>query len=361
MDRTLFKTLLAFAGAILFLYLLYAILAPFLALMIWAGAIGSVTYPLYRTLLNRCQGRPIICAALMTSAVTLSLVLPLIGLVITLSHEITLAYQYLERLTNNGNGLAVSQLLQHPILAPWIDRLRPLTDPLNLELDTMVLPALKKGLTVMLNYSTDIVKNLFGFVFKMVLLVITLFFLYKDGARFVQRCWQLLAFSDQLQTRIADTVSRVLRAVLYGVILTCMVQGALGGLGFWVAGLPSPLLFGTLMALCAPIPFIGTALIWLPGAIYLLTQGQTVAGITLIAWGTLVVSSIDNILRPLFISTNAKLPILLIVFGVLGGFLAFGLSGVVAGPLVLAVVLVLLDAYHAETMLPPVQQPDSDA
>ena len=361
MDRTLFKTLLAFAGAVLFLYLLYAILSPFLALMIWAGAIGSVTYPLYLRLLARCQKREIICAGLMTTAVTLALVLPMIGMMIALSHEVAIAYHYLERLTAGSDGMTVDRLLQHPLLTPLLERLQPLIGPFNLDLEGILLPALKQGLSVLLNYSTGVVKNLLGFVLKMVLLVITLFFLYKDGAYFMQRCWQLLEFNQQLQARIVDTVGRVLRAVMYGVILTCMVQGTLGGLAFWATGLPSPLLFGTLMALCAPIPFVGTALIWLPGAIYLLTQGQTAAGISLIIWGALIVSSIDNVLRPLFISTNAKLPILLIVFGVLGGFLAFGLSGVVAGPLVLAVVLVFLDAYRADSILPPAQGADSDA
>lgn len=346
MDRTLFKTLLAFGATVLFLWLLYGILSPFLALLVWAGAIGSVTYPLYRRLLKRCQGRAIISAALMTTAVTLALVLPIIGLVIILSREVAQTYHYLERINAAGTGPALSQLLQHPTLMPWLERLRPLTGPLELDLDGMLIPAFKQGLTALLNYSTDVVKNLFGFTLKMVLLVITLFFLYKDGARFIQRCWQILDISEPLQVTIAITVGRVLRAVLYGVILTCMVQGTLGGLGFWVAGLPSPFLFGTLMALCAPIPFIGTALIWLPGVLYLLSQGQTTAGIALAIWGVAVVSSIDNILRPLFISTNAKLPILLIVFGVLGGFLAFGMSGVVAGPLILAIIMVFLDAYR---------------
>jgi predicted PurR-regulated permease PerM len=361
MDRALFKTILACGGAVLFLYLLYAILSPFLSLMIWAGALGSVTYPLYQRLLSRCRQQEIICAALMTTAVTLALVLPMIGLMVALSHEVAVAYHYLERLTAGNDGLTLERLLQHPALAPVLERLQPLIGPINLELDSILLPTVKQGLSVMLNYSTGIVKNLLNFVLKMVLLVITLFFIYKDGAYFMQRCWQLLEFSPQLQDRIVDTVGRVLRAVMYGVILTCMVQGTLGGLGFWVTGLPSPLLFGTLMAFCAPIPFVGTALIWLPGVVYLLAQGQTAAGVGLAIWGALMVSSIDNVLRPLFISTNAKLPILLIVFGVLGGFLAFGLSGVVAGPLVLALVLVLLDAYRADSILPPAQSTDSDS
>jgi predicted PurR-regulated permease PerM len=207
----------------------------------------------------------------------------------------------------------------------------------------MVLPTIKKGLAAMLNYSTGIVKDFFGFLFKLVLMLITLYFIYKDGPRSLKAFWQVVPIGDGVRKTITETVSRVLGAVMFGVIMTCMVQGALGGLGFWVAGLPSPLMFGTLMALCAPIPFVGTALIWLPGAVYLLTQGQTMPGILLIAWGALAVGCIDNILRPLFISGRAKLPILVIVFGVLGGFLAFGLSGVVAGPVILALVLVFLD------------------
>jgi len=285
MDRTLFKTLLAFGATMLFLWLLYGILSPFLALLVWAGAIGSVTYPLYLKLLQRCQRREIICAVLMTGGVTLAFVLPMIGLIIILSHEATLTYQYLERLTNGNPGPVLAQVLQHPYLAPWLERIQPMVASLDVDLHGMLMQAFKQGLTLLLNYSTSVVKNLFGFLLKMVLLVITLFFLYKDGARFIQCCWQVLAISEQLQATIASTVGRVLRAVLYGVILTCVVQGTLGGLGFWVAGLPSPFLFGTLMALCASIPFIGTALIWLPGALYLLAQGQTLAGLLLILWG----------------------------------------------------------------------------
>jgi len=144
----------------------------------------------------------------------------------------------------------------------------------------------------------------------------------------------------------------VLGAVMYGIVLTCLVQGTLGGLGFWVAGLPSPILFGALMAICALIPIIGTALIWLPGALYLLMHGQTMYALLLIAWGVVVVSGIDNIIRPLFISGIAKLHILIIVLGVLGGILAFGITGVVAGPVILALVLVFFEESRQETALP---------
>lgn len=349
MDRTLFKTLIAYSAALLFVYLLFAILSPFLAMLVWAGAVGVITYPLYERLLARCNGREIIAAVLMTTAVVLALIVPLIGLIFTLSREVALAYQYLELASSGGTGFAPAEILNHPSLAPWLERLRPLIGTFDLDLESMMLPAFKKGLAAMLNYSTGIVKNFFQFLFKLILMLITLFFIYKDGPRALQAFWQVVPIAEKLRNTIIETVSRVLGAVMFGVIMTCVVQGALGGLGFWAAGLPSPFLFGTLMALCAPIPFVGTALIWLPGAVYLLMQGQTMPGILLIVWGSLAVGGIDNILRPLFISGKAKLPILVIVFGVLGGFLAFGFSGVVTGPVILALLLVFLDTCREET------------
>ena len=353
MDRSLFKTLMAYTFALLLIYLLYTILSPFLGALVWAGAIGVITLPLYEKLLTRIRGREIIAAALLTVAVVLAVIIPLVGLVFTLSKEATLAYQYLENVTDSGSTLALGNLLNHPAVIPWLERIKPLTSSLNLDLDAMVLPTVKKGVAALLNYSTGFVKNFFGFLFKLVLMVIALFFFYKDGTRFLERFWLVVDIREGLKTTVAETIKRVLGAVMYGIVLTCMVQGALGGLGFWAAGLPSPILFGALMAICALIPFIGTALIWIPGALYLLMHGQTIHALLLAAWCIVVVSGIDNIIRPLFISGIAKLHILIIILGVLGGILSFGLTGVVAGPVILALFLVFFEASRQE---PPLSQ-----
>jgi len=352
MDRSLLRTLLVYTFALVLMYLLYIILAPFLGALVWAGAIGVITLPLYEKLLHRCQGRELTAAALLTAAVVLAVIIPLVGLIFTLSREAALAYQYLEKATATGFTLDLGNVLQHQALVPWVERIRPLTSSLNLELDAMLLPAVKKGIAAVLNYSTGIVKNFFGFVIKLVLMVITLFFFYKDGANFLERFWPAAVIREGLKVTIIETVKRVLGAVMFGIVLTCLVQGTLGGLGFWVAGLPSPLLFGALMAVCALIPIIGTALIWLPGALYLLMNGQTLQGLLLIAWGIVVVSSIDNIIRPLFISGIARLHILVIVLGVLGGILAFGITGVVAGPVILALAFVFFEESRQEIMVP---------
>jgi len=346
MDRTLFITLISVAMTLLFFYLLVTILAPFLAVLVWAGAIGIITYPLYARVLEYCHRNEILAATLLTTAMVLAVVGPMVGLLFTLSREAALAYYHLEKISVSSELMAPAEVLNHPWLAPMMTRLRPLIDSLHLELDTMILPALKNGLAGMLNYSTSIIKNFLGFLFKLVLMLLTLFFIYKDGSRFLQRFWQVIAISESLRSAIVTTVTRVLEAVMYGVMLTCLIQGILGGIGFLVAGLPSPFLFGALMTICAPIPFIGTALIWLPGAVYLLMQGKILTGIVLIVWGVLVVSGIDNIIRPLFISGKSKLPILVIIFGLLGGILSFGTAGLVIGPVALALVMVFLDAYR---------------
>lgn len=352
MDRSLFSTLLAYTFALLLLYLLYSVLSPFLGTLVWAGAICVISHPLYEKLLIRCKGRDITAAALLTAAVVLAVILPLVGLIFTLSREAALAYQYLENATVDGSTLALGNILNHPAVIPWLERIRPLTSSLSLDLDAMLLPTVKKGIAAMLNYSTGIVKNFFAFLFKLVLMVITLFFFYKDGVHFLERFWRVVAIREGLKASINETVNRVLGAVMYGIVLTCLVQGTLGGLGFWAAGLPSPILFGALMAICAMIPIIGTALIWLPGALYLLMHGQTMHALLLVAWGVVVVSGIDNIIRPLFISGIAKLHILVIVLGVLGGLLAFGITGLVAGPVILALVLVFFEESRQEYMLP---------
>lgn len=346
MDRKLITTLLAFSFALLLFYLLFLITAPFLAMLVWAAAIGSITHSIYKKLLLSCNGRDKTASFIMTASVVLAFILPLIGLIFTLSREAAQAYQYLEISTFNSGS--IPNIMSHPAVAVWLDKLKPLTAPFGLSLETMILPAIRQGVSYLLNYSTEIVKNFFVFLIKLVLLIIALFFVYKDGSSFLEKLWLATGVDEKLKNTICETVSRVLGAVMYGIILTCIVQGTLGGLGFWAVGLPSPFLFGTLMAICAPIPIIGTAIFWLPGAIYLLIQGKTVAGVILMIWGALAVSSIDNVIRPLFISGKSKLHLLVIIIGVLGGIVAFGITGVVIGPIILALFIVFLEVYQQE-------------
>jgi len=189
------------------------------------------------------------------------------------------------------------------------------------------------------------VKNFISFLVKLILTVITLFFIYKDWGHFQQEFWSIIPLKKADCDLLENTIKRILKAVIFGIVLTCLVQGVLGGIGFWFSGLPLPLLFGAIMALCALIPFVGTALVWLPAVCYLLLQGEVTKGIILLLWGLFIVGTIDNFIRPIFISSKAGTPVLLIALGALGGLVAFGPSGMVFGPVLLVLLRALYDIY----------------
>lgn len=347
MDRKVFFALVTFAFSLFALWLVYTIVGPFLRPLGWAAVLGLLTFPLYRQLRKWLGERETLAAALMTPAVVLTLILPVVGLMALLTQEVIAFSQLLRQASAAGPLLDLSHFQDWPWIKPLLSIIQPLIDRLNLDIPAMVAPAAEKLTSVALDYSRAMVANFFTFVIKLLLMVVALFFIYRDGEGFVRGFWSVVPLDDSSRQVLASTVKRVLTAVIYGIFLTCLVQGFLGGLGFWFTGLPSPILFGAAMVLLAPVPIVGTALIWGPGAVYLFSQGETVLAGVLIAWGVLVVGSIDNILRPLFISGRGKVPILLVAIGVLGGLVSFGLIGVITGPLVLALFLALFDIYKA--------------
>ncbi|ABB31392.1 protein of unknown function UPF0118 [Geobacter metallireducens RCH3] len=348
MDRGHFYALVAFSFCAILGYVVYAIVSPFLNSLGWAAVIGILTFPIYRRLRAGLGARDTLAAGLMTPATVLTLVVPFVGLTFFLVQEAAVAYGFLEKIAADGGESLVMSIQNHPVVKPWIARIEAYTGPLGFEIDTRFLPEMKEVAARVLNYSKEIVKNVFIFSIKLLLMVITLFFIYRDGERVQRHALAVIPLTEANKQILTDTVRRVLKAVMYGVFLTCLVQGALGGIGFWAAGLPSPLLFGAIMAVCALIPVVGTGLIWLPAAIYLLANGEVVKGIGLIIWGFVAVSSIDNVIRPFFISGRAKLPVLVIAIGGLGGLASFGLLGAVAGPIVLALFLALFEMYRDE-------------
>jgi predicted PurR-regulated permease PerM len=345
MDRRIFFTLMIFSLLLGFLYLVYSILAPFLETLGWAAVIGISTFPLYRRLRNRFPGRDTAAASIMTPAVILTLVIPFALMITLLTAESAGVYQYLEKMATGGGPDLLENVRRNPHIRPLLESIQPLLGSFELDMETTLLPALKNLASYLLGYSTALIKNFFVMIIKLVLMVITLFFLYRDGEGFLQRVISVLPLGRADIDMLMDTVKRVISAVIYGILLTCFVQGALGGVGFWMCGLPSPPLFGALMAVSALIPVVGTALIWLPGALWLILQGEVLKGVFLLAWGALVVGMIDNFIRPFFISGKAHLSILVIALGVLGGVFAFGPLGVVTGPIVLAIFLALFEIY----------------
>jgi predicted PurR-regulated permease PerM len=193
------------------------------------------------------------------------------------------------------------------------------------------------------------VMSALGTLVSVLLMVFVLFFVLRDGPTVMRRITNLLPIEHDRRGRLARHLADMTRAVFLGIGLTALIQGALVGVGFWIAGLPSPLVFGVAGVIAALIPMVGAALVWVPGALYLAFGGDYGHAIFLAAWGAIVISMVDNFLRPMLISGRSEVPTLAVFVGVMGGLAAFGFVGLFIGPIVLGL-LVALFRYESEVL-----------
>ena len=183
-------------------------------------------------------------------------------------------------------------------------------------------------------------KLLNGFI-----MVFIMYYLFKEGREFIAELKAWLPLRRQYKDLMTEQFDQVVYAVLYGTVVTAFIQGFVGMIGLWVFGVDSPVLLGLLMILLAMLPFVGPAIVWLPAAILKVMEGDNVNGIGLLIYGLLIVSTVDNIIRPKLIGMKSKVHPVVVLLGVLGGLSAFGLLGVIIGPLLLAIALEFFKIY----------------
>jgi len=184
-------------------------------------------------------------------------------------------------------------------------------------------------------------------VTQIIVMAYLLFYFLRDGPLILDAVASVLPLSESDTQKIFARIGETIRISLYGKLLVSSIQGSLGGLIFWWIGLPAPVLWGFLMVLVSAFPLLGTFVIWCPAAVILAFQGDWVRALILIAWGLLVIHSVDNFLGPILVGTTLRLHTLLIFFAVLGGVVAFGPSGFVLGPVIVAVVVAVFEIQHS--------------
>ena len=190
--------------------------------------------------------------------------------------------------------------------------------------------------------------NIASGIIKAFFVVFTMYYLFRDGDRIVSKLPAALPLERRQSEAIISRTRDVVSASVYGIVVIASLQGLLGGLAFWILGIPSPLLWAVLMTFVCMIPVLGSFLVWLPLAIYLAATGHWTKAILLVIWGGLVISTIDNFLRPKWMKNQTRLHELLVFFSVLGGISVFGLLGIILGPVVLAITLGLLQTFRAQ-------------
>ena len=328
------------------IYLLYQILLPFLPSIIWAILLAMVFYPLFQKLQRFLKKREVLSALVMTLSVLVIIVLPFTLLLSSLASDVVNIYHQVEEMIKTGQLQGYFERVKEiPILKGILARLGEHIDFSYMDPLPLLLKNLNQISTFIFNQTTMLLKGFSTFIAGFFFTLLSLYYLFKDGSRLFGRLKEIAPLASKEKDLLIQRFKDMIYATIYGGILIAMIQGVLGGVSFWVLGLPSPVFWGTAMALFSFIPLGGTALIWAPAGIILLIGGAVLKGIVLLGIGEFVISIVDNLVRPSFISTRTNIHPLLLFFAVLGGVQAFGLIGLVAGPLIATLFLTLIEIY----------------
>jgi len=322
--------------------LLFMIVRPFLEAILWSMLLAFLLFPAQRTLSLRLRGRSTLTALILTVVTTVVLIAPAPLLAVTFARQAGDLFGRLQRVVTGSGISGPGDLLSIPLVSRalrWAEAVAPIDAQQVRDWLIGGAQALLQGLVVV---SGAFVVGALNALVGLTITLFLLFFFLRDGEAMVGTAVRLIPLDRQRRGQIVDHVGAVTRAVVFGSLLTALVQGLLVGIGFALVGLPSPVVFGALAALASLIPMIGTTLVWVPAVGVLLVQGRWVAAIVLLAWSVAVVSSADNVVRPLFISGRAQISTLPVFLGLLGGVSAFGPIGLVVGPVLVALTLALL-------------------
>jgi predicted PurR-regulated permease PerM len=325
----------------------FRVMEPFIVPVVWATILAFVTWPAYERLRVLCRGRSIVASLLMTTAVSVAVIAPLAWLAVVLRIELIRAWHETQALLAGGLQLPPALLK-----LPWIgEQLRDLATRVAQDPHALGLEVRKVA-----DHSFDDITHVIGGisrnVVKLLLTVVSLFFVYKGGQRSAHQLAQ--ALEQVLGPRVHNyllAIEQTVKAVVYGLVLAALVQGVLVGLGYWIAGVGAPVFLAALTTVCGLIPFAAPA-IWGGVCAWLFVKGSTVAGVGLLIWGGVVMGWTDHVVRPLLISREAEIPFLIVMFGVLGGLASFGLVGLFVGPVILAVLLAIWREWLLESHQP---------
>ena len=347
------QKVLLFGLIFILFYLSFQVLKYFIVPVLWAAIIAYITWPLYHSVQKLCGPRPTLSATIMISMVVLVVGIPLTFAIFMLQHEGRNLFYELQRQVFSGH-LDVPQFIRDlPIIGKEVTRtLKEInTDP------NSIVQNVSGWFQSHLNYGRLVLSEISKNIFKLCFAVMSLFFFYRDGQTILNQVSKALEMV--IGPRIhhyLDTISETTRAVVYGVGLTAIAQALLAGLSYFVAGVPNPMVLTIVTFIFALIPF-GPPVAYSAVSLWLFSQGQTIEAIGVMAWGVCVVSTADNVIRPLVISGATQIPFLLIMFGVLGGLASFGMVGLFVGPVILAVLLAIWREWLHEQVHDPLMMP----
>jgi predicted PurR-regulated permease PerM len=347
-------------------YAVLLIIKPFLGPLLWAGLLAILLFPANRQLRTAFRDRRTAAAALLTLATALMLVVPSIFLGIVFGRQATDLVARLQASAAQHQIQNATDVLQLPEVDRVVQRVEAMLPVDADQIRTSVLAGSQRLVESVVSLGGSLFASVFGIVVSIILALFLFFFFVRDGERIIERAMTLVPLDERRKGRLLVHVGAVIQAVVLGSLVTAVAQGTLVGISFALVGLPSPIVFGVLSVGAALIPLVGTAIVWVPAALALGFGGHWGGALFMVVWSVAVVSTADNVIRPLFISRGTNLTTLPVFIGLIGGLSAFGTIGMFLGPVVVALVLALLEFAEealaekkVETAQPlePVEQP----
>jgi predicted PurR-regulated permease PerM len=349
--RTAFVLVLVVGITVLFL----AVAWPFLKPLLIGAILAGLCRPLYLWLVKLFRGRKSLASAMTLLILFVVIAGPLsafLGVVIRQAlHVSEQAIPWLRQHFGATSGFNAHDWLVHrfPSLADYIPAQDDLLDNVG--------GAAKSAGTFLVAAGSRVTAGTAAFLLDLFVMIYATFFFLRDGPAILEKIFYYMPLTDEDEERMLHRFVSVTRATVKGTLIIGLLQGTLAGLAFWPAGIDGAAFWGTMMVILSIVPGIGAALVWVPAAIYLFVSGHTMAGLLLTAWCAGVVGTIDNVLRPMLVGKDAKMPDLLILVGTLGGLFLFGPIGFIVGPIVCGLFLTAWDIYGAafKDVLPPVK------
>ncbi len=322
----------------------WLVIAPFLSAVLWAAILVFTTWPVYRWITRRLRLRDTWAAGGMVLLTAVLIVLPLALVAPAGADDIQLLRAAVEAAIARGLPNAPAWLERVPLIGitaaeywnTWAADLSAIGDTLRPYFGAIV----ENGLKIMLSIA--------GGLLQFLLALVVAFFFYASGDVLAASLTRIVnRIAGERAPRLIQVTGATIRGTVYGILGTAIVQGFLTAFGLWMSGVPRPVLLGAVAGFISVLP-IGAPVIWIPAALWLIGTDHTAWGIVLGAYGLLIISGSDNVIRPYFIARGAKLPFLLTILGVLGGALAFGLLGIFLGPVLLGVAFTLVVEFSGE-------------
>lgn len=341
MDHDFYRKFFLVVAVALLGWMVLQMLQPIAAALAWGICLALLLQPAHLGLTRRLRNRAGLSAGIFTALLPVVLLGPITTLAIVFTNQISQLADYLQQQSWHFDTDWVAKFDQYPVIGPVLRWIHDNTEITTAQLQAAVVSGAQTLLKSVAASGGNFVLGALGTLVQFFLMLFLFFFLLRDGRAMLRRLMNLVPLASEPRRQLLDLVVNTTRAVVYGTGLTALAQGALVGIAFAIAGLPSPVVFGVLAALLALLPAGGAALVWVPAVLWLAYDGRWGWALFMAIWGA-GVSVTDNFLRPLLISRHAPVSTLAVFVGVIGGVSAFGPIGIVAGPVLLTLIAAVL-------------------